>query len=638
MQRSAGVRPWRFGDDAAPEDFLPHANFSKMAGSGSSACLEGSPTGSSWLGRASDDTSPGVSEGLMRILVASNFFPPHTVGGAEIVADRHARELVRRGHDVLAIGGSVPAPGRPPGSLEPEFYNGLEIQRLALRSLDPDDSFRWPSVARRIASFVASRGVDVVHLHNLVGLGVDSILAARAAGARCVVTLHDHWGFCLRQTLLRRDMSLCRNFEECAACQRSFEHEGERLPIRLRRDYTAWCLEQADALISPSRYLADAYGAAGVAPGTVEVLSNGLDLTALPPAAGRGGRVIRFLCSANLSPHKGIGVLLDAARRLMEETMLAGRWQIVLVGGGALHKTAQLLAQELASQAGAAWHAAAILPLIVTGHLPRAELLTRMAEADVVVLPSIWPENEPVTLLEGAAMGAALLVTQAGGSADLVEHDKTGLLVPKGDAAALAEAMHRLITENGLAARLGAANLARRASLDEARTVDRLEALYAGTSAPPKPDAADRPRRPVVLVGSGSAPEDVIELVGRLHQHVGTEQVPRFLRRDWVTEAAWSQASLLWLWDGKDAQAAVLAALRHDIPVLAPAGIGLEHWVGAGAPVLTYRSALEALAALQVLLGHPATRQHLVRETSLAADAVWSAPRDAFALLAEKLF
>ncbi len=572
----------------------------------------------------------------MRILVASNFFPPYTAGGAEIVADRQARELIRRGHNVLAVGGSVPAPGRPPGSLEPEFHDGLEIQRLALRSMNPDDSFRWPSVARRIAAFVTSRDIDVVHLHNLVGLGVGCILAAQSAGARCVVTLHDYWGFCLRQTLLRPDTSLCSDFEECVICQRSFDHEGERLPIRLRRDYTAWCLEQADVLISPSGYLAATYGTAGMAPDKIEVLSNGLDLAALPLPAKSDGQITRFVCSASLYHHKGISVLLNAILQLMEESALAGRWQVVLAGNGTLYETARLLAQELADQAGAAWRDAAILPLTVTGHLPRAELLTRMSEADVVILPSIWPENEPVSLLEGAATGTALLATHAGGSADIVEHEITGLLVPRGDAAALAGAMRRLITEAGLAARLGAANFARRAFLDEARTVDRLEALYLSTSL--LTDTSVRSRRPVVLVGSGSAPEDIIELVGCLHLHLGVDQLPRFLRQDWVTETAWSKASLLWLWNGRDAQVNALAALRRDIPVLAPLGIGLENWVGVGAPVLTYRSALEALAALQVLLGHSAISEHFVRETSVAADAVRTAPRDAFAFYAEKLF
>ena len=567
----------------------------------------------------------------MRILVASNFFPPHIVGGAEIVANRHARGLQRRGHFVIAIGGSFPSPGRPPGSLEPEMQDGLPVERLALRSLDPALSFRWPGLARRLSALIALHGIEVVHLHNLVGLGVDSILAAKAAGARCVVTLHDHWGFCLRQSLLRPDGSLCRDHEECAVCLESFIHDDERLPVRLRRDFVAWSLEQADQLISPSAYLASAYGRAHVGEGDIEVLSNGIDLEAvpLPGAAPKGTDMqpapLRFICSAHLGPHKGIGVLLDALQLLMADPALHGRWQLSLVGQGALREAADALATSAPAVAAGS-------PLLVMGHLPRAALLSSLAEADVVVLPSIWPENEPVTLLEGTAAGCALLVTRMGGAADMIEEGVTGLGVPPGDAAALAASMRRLIVEPGLAARLGAANLARRELLDERRAVERLEHIYAAPVA-----ARPSPRSPVIMIGQGSASPEMIALVGSLHQHLPDGPPPRLLRHDWVPPQTWDEATLLWLWTGQGAQEAALQALRRDIPVVAPAGLGLERWAEAGAPVFLYNTPLEALAALQILLGNPAIRARLIRRNSLAADAVWAAPRDAFALRAERL-
>lgn len=465
--------------------------------------------------------------------------------------------------------------------------------------------------------------IEVVHLHNLVGLGVDSILAAKAAGRRVVVTLHDHWGFCLRQSLLRPDGSLCGNTEECAVCLESFVHEGERLPIRLRRDFVAWALEQADHLISPSRYLAAAYHGAGVAPGRIEVISNGIDVDALPEPQPRPAVPLQFLCSAHLGRHKGIGVLLDALRMLQQDPELRGRWRLTLAGEGPLHAEAEAAASELAGEGTAA-------PLTVTGHVPRAELLACMSGADVVMLPSIWPENEPVTLLEGAAAGAALLVTASGGSADLVEEGVTGLKVPPGDAAALAAAMRRLVLEPGLAARLGAANAARRPRLDESHSVSRLEALYAAP-------ASTGPHRPVVLVGQGEAPQTVIRLIGQLHQHILPAVAPRLLRHDWVSQQGWEEARLLWLWSGTGAQEAALRALRQGIPVLAPRGLGLELWARADGPVILYDTPLEAMAALQVLLEHPPIRDRLAAEADLSTDAVWAAPREAFALHAEGL-
>ncbi|NHO34022.1 glycosyltransferase [Acetobacter fallax] len=562
----------------------------------------------------------------MRILVVSNFFPPFVVGGAEIVADRHARELQRRGHDVFIVGGRVPAPGYPAGSMEPEDHNGLPIQRITLRSLDPDQSFRWPVLTRRLISLILMHDIEVVHFHNIIGLGADCIQAVKELGLPCVVTLHDHWGFCLRQSLLRENGTPCRHTEGCSVCLPGFVYDEDRLPVRLRRDYIAWCLEQADHLISPSSYLAKAYNRAGIASGRIQVLSNGIDLGNIPQhdysAQNAGNHPLRFLCSAYLGPHKGIDVLLEALSLLAEDPELTGRWEMTLAGQGPLHQKAEKLALRKN------------IPLIVTGHLPRRQLLQDMARSDVVVLPSVWPENEPVTLLEGGAAGAALLVSRSGGAADMVQDGDTGLTVPPGDAKALALAMRRFITEPGLAARMGAKNLTRRSQFDETRTVTQLENIYSGKT---EPDTTVSPRPVVILTGEGTAPDAIITLTDHLHDYLTLPASFRLLRHDWVNAEAWENAQLLWLWNEKNALPVALNALRRNIPILAPAGIGLEDRIRTGAPVLLYRTPLEALAHLQILLEKPGIRSYLADNASVAADAVWSSPGESFALRAEQL-
>ena len=52
-----------------------------------------------------------------RILIVSNFFPPRTIGGAEIVASRQARALAARGHEVVILAGAEPSAAAPAGTL-----------------------------------------------------------------------------------------------------------------------------------------------------------------------------------------------------------------------------------------------------------------------------------------------------------------------------------------------------------------------------------------------------------------------------------------------------------------------------------------------------------------------------------------
>jgi glycosyltransferase involved in cell wall biosynthesis len=345
-----------------------------------------------------------------RILVVSNLFPPHVVGGAELVAYRQALRLQARGHKVSVFAGWV-APADQAGRLTvEEEEDGLRIWRTPVASFDPDDGFIVPAIAARLKSVLRAEQPDVVHFHNLNGLGYSLIPVAGRAGFPVIVTLHDHAGYCYRATALRPDNSLCSEPEDCAlACQGAIRPRGlgMALPMRLRRDYIVSALAHADWLISPSASLADAYVAANAADaGRIEVISNGIDLE---PFHGfvrrRDGGPLRFLCSAYLGEHKGIPDLLQAAALLTEEPDLVGGWSLTIAGDGHLRP-------ELETQIASGRFANAVTYL---GRVTRDRIIAELASTDVLVLPSRWPENEPVVLLEAIAAGVAQLATDVGG-------------------------------------------------------------------------------------------------------------------------------------------------------------------------------------------------------------------------------
>jgi glycosyltransferase involved in cell wall biosynthesis len=79
-----------------------------------------------------------------------------------------------------------------------------------------------------------------------------------------------------------------------------------------------------------------------------------------------------------------------------------------------------------------------------------------LLEGDILVLPS-FEENLPMSVVEGMAYGLSVVTTPVGAIEDIIEHGKTGLLVPPGDSAALAAALERLLAEPALRAQLGQA-------------------------------------------------------------------------------------------------------------------------------------------------------------------------------------
>ena len=146
-------------------------------------------------------------------------------------------------------------------------------------------------------------------------------------------------------------------------------------------------------------------------------------------------------CVANNRPRKGVDVLLDAFGMLSDVEPL----RLVLIGAG---MDAAGLGGRLA-QDGLAER------VRLLGF--RSDAPAVLAASDLSVLPSTRREGLPKTVIESMAYGVAPVVTDTGGSAELVVHGDSGLVVPPGDAPALAAAIRRLATDTALRARCGAA-------------------------------------------------------------------------------------------------------------------------------------------------------------------------------------
>ena len=145
-------------------------------------------------------------------------------------------------------------------------------------------------------------------------------------------------------------------------------------------------------------------------------------------------------CVANNRPRKGVPVLLEAFARLNDIQAL----RLVLIGAGMDEPTlgASLAASGLTER------------VRLLGFRNDAPAI--LAASDMSVLPSTKREGLPKTVIESMAYGVAPVVTDTGGSAELVEDGVSGLVVGPGDSRALANAMRRLAEDSDLARRCGA--------------------------------------------------------------------------------------------------------------------------------------------------------------------------------------
>jgi len=383
----------------------------------------------------------------VRIVLVSEVFPPRA-GGAGWSTRALGLGLRAAGHDVEVI---TTSPG-------PADMDGLHVRRLETRGRK---RFAVPAAFDRA---LRATPFDVVHAqHSLAALG--ALRGGREA--RCVVTVRDHWPVCFWSTRLSRG-TLCPGCGILPMTRCVDGHVNAFAPLSWGIiPYMRWDLGQkqralgrAGASLAVSEAIAAELRQAGIPrvtslpnivdAGEARAVAAGDPPFALPP------RFLLFI--GKLEANKGAQLLLPA---------VAGAktgWPLVVLGEGSLHHDLKL---------EAARHG---VELLVRGWAHRDDALRILARATVLVFPSLWPEPLSRVLLEAIALGAPVAAMDTGGTREILEDGRSGLLVQ--DAGALSAAIARLAQDAELRQRLGEGARERARAFSAEVLVPRYEAVY----------------------------------------------------------------------------------------------------------------------------------------------------------------
>ena len=421
----------------------------------------------------------------MKIAVVVHDYLPRHVGGTEIHAHQVASELVRRGHEVVAFSTErdLEAPEGDLRSFELDGVRGTEMVHQR-EYADVRESWTQSLAAETLRSLLARERPEVVHFQHLSLWGSRGIAIARERGARVVVTLNDFFLLCDDAVLLDPELELCTRAErgECSQCLRRHPLRPERWldapqGLELEEYWERAALERyewhkrdlllADVVVCPSRFLADRFLAAGMLrESQVRVLKYGYPGERHAPRPSDPSQPLRVGYVGGIYPSKGVHVLVEAMAQLAGEPLELSIW-------GALDWFPDYVAGLRERAAGAA--------VRFEGRYPPGEVDRVLQGFDVLVVPSIWYENMPLTIQEAFRNAVPVVTTDLGGMAESVEHERSGLLFPRGDAAALAAALRRLAGDRALLQRLAEGH-PHVPQLGE--VVDQLEEFYAGVRSP----------------------------------------------------------------------------------------------------------------------------------------------------------
>jgi glycosyltransferase involved in cell wall biosynthesis len=310
-----------------------------------------------------------------------------------------------------------------------EVYDGVPVFGFRAAQLDQARfHLADPNLTAFAEAVLQREAPDLIHAGYLLRNG-EFIYAAQRLGIPYLITLTSFWLICPKHILINEKGQLCagpRDGAEClSACPTS-----ARGGIATRYADMQRIFDHADAVIAPSHYLAQIFQRE-LSHLSLTYIPYGMDCQRLPVnhRVYATDQPLVFFFGGRLVPEKGIDLLLTAFQRLVSPHI-----RLQLYGDGRLRERVQ--------------QAVRADPRITYGGVyTHEEVGDLLKQADVVLIPSLWPENLPLIMQEAQAAGVPTLVADVGGMTECVADGVNGFTFRVGDVADLQQKMQMIIDQ-----------------------------------------------------------------------------------------------------------------------------------------------------------------------------------------------
>jgi phosphatidylinositol alpha-mannosyltransferase len=361
-------------------------------------------------------TAEGVADGRSLRIGLVCPYSLSIPGGVQAQVLGLARELRRQGHEARVLG---PCDGPPPEAFVTPLGNSLPTAANgSVAPLAPD-----ASAALRTIRALNDEAFDVIHVHEPMAPG-PTLTSVLMRAAPVVATFH------------------------AAGASSGYQTFGWFIRwVDARIDRKVVVSKDALSLIQP------------YVPGEYDILFNGVEIDEIASTAPTPTEHPTIFFCGRHEERKGLAVLLAAFRTLPAGTRL---W-IASEGPDSAR-----LRQEHADDERITW----------LGRISDAEKFARLRGADVFCAPSLRGESFGVVLLEAMAAQTPIVASELPGYRNVAVPDEHALLVPPGDAPALAAALCRLLESPTLALELTTAGEVRAAEFAMDRLAERYLDIY----------------------------------------------------------------------------------------------------------------------------------------------------------------
>jgi len=345
----------------------------------------------------------------LKILMTTTFYPPHHIGGDAMHVYYLANELAKLGHEIHIIY-NIEAYRLKRGSPKEnsDFPNNENVHVYPMKSplgiVTPilSHTFGVPyPVQTKILTFIKRINPDVVHHHNISGFGP---FIFRADAPKVLYTAHDYWLICPMNNMLLPDGCECNKDANCFLCSLL-----RKRPPQLWRYWTDInnSLTKVDTIIAPSKFMKSKLKKFGIEC-PISVIYN-----FVPDIDNKDLRDLivdgpYFLFVGILEQHKGILQLVETFLKVKDKINA----KLVIAGSGSLESKIWQMIQ----------HHKVEDKIVLLGKISTRRLFNLYSNALATIIPSVWPENNPLVALESISAGAPVITSNKGGLPEITSN------------------------------------------------------------------------------------------------------------------------------------------------------------------------------------------------------------------------
>lgn len=366
----------------------------------------------------------------MKILMVNKFLYPR--GGCETYMLNLSEELKSKGHEIEYFG--MYDENNTVGNSKALYTTNMDFHSKGIaRFLYPFKIIYSLEAYRKILKVLDDFKPDIVHMNNInFQLTPSVIYAVKKRNIPLVQTVHDYQMICPNHLLYSfgevKPCERCINGSKFNCFKYSCIHGSKAKSLIGSIEAKLYAFlktyKKVDLYVCPSRFLeSKLLSASDIYRGKTFAIHNFIEKKQIGKMQVEQKPYVAF--ASRLSKEKGVTLLAEAAKLLPDI-------QFVIAGTGPDDEDLKNIPN-----------------VTMKGFLTGDELTSLIVNARVMILPSVWYENCPLNILETHCFGVPVITMNSGGMAELVEDEKTGVLVKEPTAKAIAQAIRKCFDDEG---------------------------------------------------------------------------------------------------------------------------------------------------------------------------------------------